>query len=111
MKKMRKMRLFQKDAYIGIDFLEKKTEIIKLKTNEDKDAFTFDIETPSGNKTLAIINPPASPVNAIKEELQSFVKSIAQNKNTVVNEIDGLLAMEVAHSILEKINKTANNMS
>ncbi len=111
MKKMRKMRLFQKDAYIGIDFLEKKTEIIKLKTNEDKDAFTFDIETPSGNKTLAIINPPATPVNAIKEELQSFVKSITQNKNTVVNEIDGLLAMEVAHSILEKINKTANSMS
>jgi predicted dehydrogenase len=111
MKKMRKMRLFQKDAYIGIDFLEKKTEIIKLKTNEDKGAFTFDIETPSGNKTLAIINPPATPVNAIKEELQSFVKSITQNKNTVVNEIDGLLAMEVAHSILEKINKTANSMS
>lgn len=111
MKKMRKMRLFQKDAYIGIDFLEKKTEIIKLKTIEDKDAFTFDIETPSGNKTLAIINPPATPVNAIKEELQSFVKSISQNKNTIVNEIDGLLAMEVAHSILEKINKAANNIS
>ena len=31
MKKMRKMRFFQKDAYIGIDFLNKKTEIIKLK--------------------------------------------------------------------------------
>ena len=111
MKKMRKMRLFQKDAYIGIDFLEKKTEIIKLKAEEDEDAFTFDIETPSGNKTLAIINPPATPVNAIKEELQSFVKSITQNKNTVVNEIDGLLAMEVAHSILNKISKTINNLS
>src|SRR6201994_3105058 len=35
MKKMRKMRLFQKDAYIGIDFLNKKTEIIKLKTSQD----------------------------------------------------------------------------
>ena len=57
MKKMRKMRLFQKDAYIGIDFLEKKTEIIKLKAVEDTDAFSFDIETPSGNKTIAIINP------------------------------------------------------
>ena len=34
MKKMRKMRLFQKDAYIGIDFLDKKTEIIRLKTTE-----------------------------------------------------------------------------
>lgn len=108
MKKMRKMRLFQKDAYIGIDFLEKKTEIIKLKTAEDADAFSFDIETPSGNKTLAIINPVSQPVNAIKEELQSFVNSIIQNKTTIVNEIDGYLAMEVAHKILDKIGNTPN---
>lgn len=107
MKKMRKMRLFQKDAYIGIDFLEKKAEIIKLKSTEDESAFTFDIETPSGNKTIAIINAPSQPVNAIKEELQAFVQSIKQNKNTVVNEIDGLLAMEVAHRILEKISNTS----
>lgn len=103
MKKMRKMRLFQKDAYIGIDFLEKKTEIIKLKGDEDKDAFTFDIETQNGNKTLAIINPSIQPVNAIKEELQSFTNSIIHNRNTIVNEIDGLLAMEIAHKILDKI--------
>jgi predicted dehydrogenase len=108
MKKMRKMRLFQKDAYIGIDFLEKKTEIIKLKAAEDTDAFSFDIETPSGNKTLAIINPVSQPVNAIKEELQSFVNSIIQNKTTIVNEIDGYLAMEVAHKILDKIGNTSN---
>jgi predicted dehydrogenase len=108
MKKMRKMRLFQKDAYIGIDFLEKKTEIIKLKSDEDADAFNFDIETPSGNKTLVIINPDVQPVNAIKEELQSFVNSIIQNKTTIVNEIDGYLAMEVAHKILDKIRNTSN---
>jgi predicted dehydrogenase len=107
MKKMRKMRLFQKDAYIGIDFLDKKAEIIKLKSAEDESEFNFDIETPSGNKTITIINAPVQPVNAIKEELQSFVNSIAQNKNTVVNEIDGLMAMEVAHRILEKISNTA----
>ncbi|MEP6467328.1 MAG: Gfo/Idh/MocA family oxidoreductase, partial [Parafilimonas sp.] len=100
MKKMRKMRLFQKDAYIGIDFLEKKTEIIKLKSDDDGDAFNFDIETPSGNKTLTVINPEVQPVNAIKEELQSFVNAIIQNKTTIVNEIDGYLAMEVAHKIL-----------
>jgi predicted dehydrogenase len=104
MKKMRKMRLFQKDAYIGIDFLDKKTEIIKLRSDEDKDAFTFDIDTPSGNKTIAIINPATQPVNAIKEELQSFADAVIRNKPTVVNEIDGLLAMEVAHQILEKIH-------
>ncbi|MFM7839364.1 MAG: Gfo/Idh/MocA family protein, partial [Chitinophagaceae bacterium] len=41
LKKMRKMRLFQKDAYIGIDFLNKKTEVIKLKTPKDVDSFSF----------------------------------------------------------------------
>ncbi|MEP6684708.1 MAG: gfo/Idh/MocA family oxidoreductase, partial [Parafilimonas sp.] len=90
------------------DFLEKKTEIIKLKSDEDADAFNFDIETPSGNKTLVIINPDVQPVNAIKEELQSFVNSIIQNKTTIVNEIDGYLAMEVAHKILDKIRNTSN---
>jgi len=50
MKKMRKMRLFQKDAYIGIDFLEKKTEVIKLNEQGAKNVFTFDIETSNGKK-------------------------------------------------------------
>ena len=107
MKKMRKMRLFQKDAYIGIDFLEKKTEIIKLKTEGDEDAFSFDIETPSGSKTISIINPPIEAVNAIHEELQAFVHAIETNAPPPVNEIDGYLAMETAHRILEKISNTA----
>src|SRR6201985_4031986 len=72
MKKMRKMRLFQKDAYIGIDFLNKKTEIIKLKTPLDLNVFTFDIETPNGKKTTALANPPIPEVNAIKMELEKF---------------------------------------
>lgn len=107
MKKMRKMRLFQKDAYIGIDFLDKKTEIIKLKQPEDANVFSFDIETPNGKKTIAIANPEVAQANAIKMELEAFVDSILQNKPTVVSEIDGFLAMEVAHQILEKINNTS----
>ena len=107
MKKMRKVRLFQKDAYIGIDLLEKKTEIIKLKQPEDVDAFSFDIETPNGKKTIAIANPTIEPLNAIKLELTSFVDAIVNNKPTVVSEIDGYLAMEVAHKILDKINNTS----
>lgn len=107
MKKMRKMRLFQKDAYLGIDFLEKKTEIIKLKQPDDKNVFSFDIETPNGKKTIAIATPTIQPMNAIKLELESFVDAIIHNKPTVVSEIDGFLAMEVAHKILEKINNTS----
>ena len=105
MKKMRKIRMFQKDSYIGIDFLEKKTEIIKLKEPEDTNVFAFDIETNLGKKTIAVANPVIEDGNAIKMELEAFVDSIINNKPTVVSEIDGFLAMEVAHQILEKINK------
>jgi predicted dehydrogenase len=105
MKKMRKMRLFQKDAYIGIDFLEKKTEIIKLNTPGDKNVFTFDIETNSGKKTIAIANPHVPDVNAIKMELEQFRDAIVNNTNTAVSVVDGFRAMDVAHQILEKIGK------
>jgi predicted dehydrogenase len=103
MKKMRKIRLFQKDSYIGIDFLNKKTEIIKLKEPQDSNVFAFDIETPSGKKTIAMANPAVPEVNAIKMELEEFKKSIEENTKTVVNEMDGLMAMDVAHQILAKI--------
>lgn len=103
MKKMRKIRLFQKDAYIGIDFLEKNTEIIKLKKPDEEDAFSFDIETHQGTKTISIANPVVENGNAILAELTSFVKAIQNDEPTVVSEIDGFLAMEVAHQILDKI--------
>ena len=103
MKKMRKMRLFQKDAYIGIDFLNKKTEVIKLKDATDSNVFAFDIETPNGKKTIAVANPIVPEVNAIKKELEEFVHAIQNNHKTIVSELDGLMAMEVAHQILEKI--------
>ena len=103
MKKMRKIRLFQKDAYIGIDFLEKNTEIIKLKKPDEEDAFSFDIETHQGTKTISIANPVVENGNAILAELTSFVNAIQNDEPTVVSEIDGFLAMEVAHQILEKI--------
>lgn len=106
MKKMRKIRLFQRDAYIGIDFLEKKSEIIKMKGTNDKDAFTFDIETRDGVKTIAVSNPVVKDVNAIKMELQQFKDSIIENKTTVVTEVDGLRAMDVAHQILTKIQRS-----
>lgn len=109
MKKMRKMRIFQKDAYIGIDFLDKKTEVIRLKTPDDLNAFTFDLETPSGDvKTIAVATPVVPEVNAIKYELERFRDAIVNNTPAIVSELDGYRAMDVAHQILQKI-KTSNN--
>ncbi|HMH22722.1 MAG TPA: Gfo/Idh/MocA family oxidoreductase [Puia sp.] len=110
MKKMRKMRLFQKDAYIGIDFLNKKTEIIKLKTPQDIDVFAFDIETPNGKKTIALSNPLIPEVNAIRQELEKFCDAVLDNTPTLVSEVDGFRAMDIAHQILLKIkNNTINS--
>lgn len=109
MKKMRKMRLFQKDAYIGIDFLNKKTEIIKLKTPQDYDVFAFDIETPNGKKTIALSNPAVPEVNAIRMELEKFCDAILTNTPTLVSEVDGFRAMDIAHQILQKIKHNTIN--
>lgn len=104
MKKMRKIRLFQKDAYIGIDFLEKKTEIIRMNQTDDNNDFSFDIETSNGTKKIGILNPVVEPVNAIKMELEAFKNAIINNTETPVTIIDGFSALDVAHQILEKIN-------
>jgi predicted dehydrogenase len=109
MKKMRKMRLFQKDAYIGIDFLNKKTEIIRLKTSQDLDVFSFDIETPNGKKTIALSNPSVPEVNAIRLELEKFCEAILSNTPTRVSEVDGFRAMDIAHQILQKIKHNTIN--
>jgi predicted dehydrogenase len=107
LKKMRKMRLFQKDAYISIDFLDKRAEIIKLKSaTGDEGLFTFEIDTGNGKKTIALANPPVHDTNAIATELESFRDAITFNKPVAVSAIDGFQAMDIAHQILAKINKS-----
>jgi len=108
MKKMRKVRVFQKDAYIGIDFLNKKTEVIKLKTPQDLEAFSFEIDLPNGSKkSIAMLNPQVPEVNAIRMELEKFRDAIADNTPTIVSEVDGYRAMDVAHQILQKIKNNS----
>jgi predicted dehydrogenase len=111
MKKMRKMRIFQKDAYIGVDFLNKKSEIISLNHSDDaeSDGFSFEIETKNGTKSILVRNPDVPEVNAIRMELEKFTESILQNKPTLVSELDGYRAMDVAHQILQKIKYNSIN--
>jgi len=110
MKKMRKMRIFQKDAYIGVDFLNKKTEIISLDHSDGSgEGFSFDIETMNGTKTILVRSPEVPEVNAILMELEKFTESVLQNKPTLVSELDGYRAMDVAHQILQKIKYNSIN--
>ncbi len=107
LKRMRKMRLFQRDAYISVDFLEKKTEIIKLSAEgvHPKGMLDVPIEMANGDKKILSINTPEVPaVNAIRMELAEFARAIIQDQPVKVSAFDGYQAMEVAHLILKKMS-------
>lgn len=106
LKKMRKLRLFQRDAYIGIDFLEKKTEVIKLKEPGMQDGkLDFPIEVGNGEKkVLSVKMPEVGNSNAIQMELSDFKDSILNDRPTTVTVYDGYQAMDVAHQILKKMS-------
>lgn len=104
---MRKTRLFQKDAYICVDFLEKKTDVYKL-SDQALGSHPLQIPIDIGNgqqKFISIEHPNITLHNAIKMELEEFATSIIENKPSLVSVYDGYKSMEVAHTIIEKINQ------
>lgn len=109
MKQMRKVRLFQPDAYISLDFLEKNTQVIRLydegSPDLPKDANLMDLQTAKGKKHIHIDMPQTEPVNAIQLELETFAESILQNKKPKVSIDDGYRALKMAHEIIKTIEK------
>lgn len=102
MKNMRKMRIFQNDAYISIDFLEKKSEIIQLKNTASENSLEIKVNENS-TKYLTISNPKSEANNAIQEELIAFSKSILNGEKIASDVYDAYKSIDVAHKILKKI--------
>jgi predicted dehydrogenase len=113
MKNMRKSRFFQSDAYISVDFLDKKTEILRLENVPEPDladplAMLIDLGKGKGTKQIIFEKPEIKPVNAIKTELESFATAIKSNKTPLVSIEDGYAALDVAYKIIEKMNYKIN---
>ncbi len=105
MKNMRKTRFFQKDAYVSVDFLDKKIEVVRLQQitgMADPLAITIDLGKDKGVKQIFFESKTADPNNAIKMELESFRDAILHNKTTPITFEDGTKALEVAHLIIQK---------
>ncbi|HFK5503635.1 TPA: Gfo/Idh/MocA family protein [Elizabethkingia anophelis] len=105
MKAMRKSRFFQKDAYISIDFLEKKAEVIRMQAApETPSDFDMIIENAEGEKNQIVFEyPNIQPNNAILDELESFAQAIEENTPIEVSLNDGTEALKVALKIMELI--------
>ena len=107
MKNMRKTRFFQKDAYISVDFLEKKSEIVRMSDvgkSAKEDPFAMIIDLGQGKqKHIQIEKPDIEPINAIQTELSSFHDAIVDDTIPAVPFIDGYNALEVAYQIMNEI--------
>jgi predicted dehydrogenase len=105
--KMRKMRMFQFNGYISIDFLQGLAEVFRLVDDGATVGQTTMLlgQIGEGKKKRNIVyeQPEVKEVNALKYELESFVESVREKKDPVVSGVDGRLALDVAQRILNSI--------
>jgi predicted dehydrogenase len=112
-KKMRKMRIFQRDAYISLDFQTGVSEVFRLVLPDKmpQNAFMSFGEIGVGDKKKVVVyeQPEFKEVNALKLELESFVHSVGNREQPVVSGKDGLRALRVAELIIQKIEESIKN--
>ncbi|MGV6831335.1 MAG: Gfo/Idh/MocA family protein [bacterium] len=107
LKNMRKTRFFQKDAYISVDFLEKKCEVVKMKdAPENPGDFDMILQNAEGEKKqIYFNNPEIAQNNAILDELETFADAINNNTTPIVTLHDGTEALRVATMIIDQFSK------
>ncbi|MBT3503346.1 MAG: Gfo/Idh/MocA family oxidoreductase [Cryomorphaceae bacterium] len=105
LKKMRKIRVFQKDAYISINFLEKDFQVVKIRDkNTDDNENSLVIKNNLGEeKVIFFENPDINEINSIEAELNDFFDSIENKSESKVSLNDGLMALEVAEEIMSQL--------
>lgn len=102
-KKMRKMRVFQRDAYIALDFISGVSEVYRLVSPGEKNLEHFitfgEMGVGDNKKAVVYEQPQQKNVNALKYELQLFIDAVINNTTPVVSGKDGLKALIVADEI------------
>ncbi len=113
MKQMRKIRLFQKDAYLSLDLLEKKTEVVQLWNEDDpnKPSVSMTLDTEEGKKYIGIQAPKVKEINAIQMELSTFANSILNDTIPVVTIEEGYNCLALAHQIIEEIERRSKGFA
>jgi predicted dehydrogenase len=105
--KMRKMRLFQADAYISIDFAQGLCEVFRLIDEHTPDIkptmLLGKIDQGTKKRLIVYEQPEVKEVNALKYELTSFLDAVRNDTVPHVTGRDGLQALEVAQEIMQKI--------
>ncbi|MGB0254630.1 MAG: Gfo/Idh/MocA family oxidoreductase [Flavobacteriaceae bacterium] len=109
LKNMRKARFFQKDAYISVDYLEKKVEVVKMHdAPENVGDFDMVLENAQGKKKRIYFDNPEIPtVNAILMELECFADAITKKSAVIVPLEQGKNALDIALRVSELVEKSS----
>ena len=112
LKRERKIRFFQKDMYISLDYQDKKVRVVQKNPQVDeimkevmagkRDANIFELFR---TEELPIIEK-----EPLKAEIESFINSIETNTRPIVNAQDGCEALRVAHKIIENIEQNRKSL-
>ena len=105
LKKMRKTRIFQEDAYISINFLEKEFQVVKIRDKHKGEAEnSLIVKNNLGEeKVIFFENPKVQSINSIEAELNDFYGSIKYKSDSKVSLNDGIKALEVAEEIMRQL--------
>ncbi|MFH1049891.1 MAG: Gfo/Idh/MocA family oxidoreductase [bacterium] len=107
---MRKMRIFQQNAYISIDFGKQDVEIFRI-INEDEKFGLNDIpatmlgtiEAGLQNKKIIYHKPIIPEINAIAEEQNAFIQAIQEKSSVAVSAEEAAEALRIAELISEQL--------
>jgi predicted dehydrogenase len=102
-KKMRKLRLFQKNAYIAVDFLAKETQIYELAASSPDGVPLGEIGAGERKRTVFLRQPDIPEQNALETELKAFIRTILGESCPAVTGREGRNALEVAIRILDQM--------
>ena len=108
-KQMRKMRIFQSEGYISLDFATGEAEVFEI-ADGDPPAGGFvlgAIDQGVHKRNIVFRKPPAPSVNALLEEQKAFVEAIFNDTETAVPGSEALAALELAEKIVAEIERTA----
>jgi predicted dehydrogenase len=108
-RKERKMRIFQKDAYISIDFLQGLAEVFRLVDEGDESVrptvLLGQIESGKIKRKIVYEQPEVEEINQLEYELRLFIDSIIDDVTPPVTAMEAKLALDVAYRIIREIEK------
>jgi predicted dehydrogenase len=91
LKRERKLRIFQADAYLAVDYGERRVRVCRKEAGED------------GQAALVLEDREVAEFDALEAEIRAFVQAVERREPPAVSGWDGLRALEVAHVIRESL--------